>query len=368
MTADGGASAVDVPAAPVNAANRFAHIDAMRALAVVIVLFQHSGLTFVPGDSGVVVFFTISGFIITSVLLRERERTGSFDVKRFYVRRLLKLGPPFVVAILLPTLVYACFRPVHWGAVASQVFFTYNWVQVFDGAASYEVLPGSNVVWSLAVEEQFYIAFALIWFGLLHTRRWHGALIALAVAAIAYSTVMRVVLCVRGDAEAHVLRGTDVRMDAIAWGVLTALAYRSWRAGGSRWLGTVSRDWVPVVAVVLFLAVSAVGSDQYEAIWRNAVIPLCSAAVIVYGLLPTGTRLQTAFHRFSCWKSVSFIGLASYSIYISHYVLLEPIVEVWDGPVVLRTVALTALGVAAGSLLYVVVERPVFAWRDRVGL
>ncbi len=354
--------------APVNSANRFAHIDAMRAVAVTLVLVQHAGLSFVPGDSGVIVFFAISGFIITSILTRERDKSGGFAIGRFYRRRVIKLAPPFLLVILIPSVIYSFFEPVSWKAVLSQVFFSYNWVQIYDSPASYLVLPGSNVVWSLAVEEQFYIVFALIWLGLVRVHWWRRALVALSVFAVVYAMSARVWLSIHGDAE-HVLRGTDVRMDGIAWGVLAALAYHSWRNGGSRWVGALAADWVPVVAIAAFLAVSAVGSDQYEAIWRNAVLPLTAVVMILYGLVPTQSPLHRLFYRVSAWRLVSLVGLASYSIYIAHYVVVEPLfMRMSDVVVPVRAVSLLAIGLGVGIALYFAVERPVLALRERLGL
>src|SRR3954469_19419128 len=92
------------PEPPLNSANRFAHIDAMRAVAVGLVVVAHAGLDrVVPGGSGVTIFFSISGFIITYLVLRERDSAGGFAVGHFYLRRALKLGPPLVVIVFIPT-------------------------------------------------------------------------------------------------------------------------------------------------------------------------------------------------------------------------------------------------------------------------
>ena len=116
---------------PKNVANRFDHIDGLRAFAVLLVVFMHSGFSFFPGGGGVTVFLGISGFIITYVLLREREVSGQFDLRSFYVRRAFKLIPPFIVAIVIPTLVYWIFNPINIWVFLSQIFFSYNWVRVY---------------------------------------------------------------------------------------------------------------------------------------------------------------------------------------------------------------------------------------------
>ena len=358
------------PEAPVNSANRYAHIDALRAAAVLLVLVQHAGLSIVPGDSGVTIFFAISGFIITTILLRERDRSGEFDIRRFYVRRFLKLAPPFFVVILVPTLVYALYNPVSWRAFLAQIFFSYNWIQIYDPSASYAVLPGTNIVWSLAVEEQFYIVFALVWLVLVRRRWWRRALVAVAAVSIVWASVTRVLLAVDGQATEHILRGTDVRMDAIAWGVLGAVAHHAWRGGARlRWLTLLSSSWTPVLAVAAMIAVSAVRSDAYEAIWRGSVIPVATVCLILFGLLPSSSKVKIFVYRVSTLRSVSLVGLASYSIYIAHYVVVEPLHRALaDVPSIIGIPLLFVVGLAVGIAVYYAVERPVFRLRERRGL
>lgn len=109
-----------------NSALRYAHIDALRALAVLIVVLGHAGVSNMPGDAGVTIFFVISGFIITHILLRERESAGGFNVRKFYLRRALKLAPPFVLLIVAPTLAYSLWNAISWTAFLSQILFTYK--------------------------------------------------------------------------------------------------------------------------------------------------------------------------------------------------------------------------------------------------
>jgi peptidoglycan/LPS O-acetylase OafA/YrhL len=350
---------------PRNAAHRFAHIDAMRAFAVALVLFEHAGFNKVPGDAGVTVFFTISGFIITYVLLRERDRTDGFAVGGFYLRRILKLGPPFLVAILLPTLVYALWHPVSCLAVGSQVFFSYNWVQVFATGASFQVLPGSDVVWSLAVEEQFYIVFAVVWLLLVRRAKWRQTLTILCIAAIGVAVSLRVFIIITGAYELgreHLLRGTDARMDAIAWGVLAALAFHHCQTSGDKWLDRFARNSTPIVALAVFVAVLLIPSEWIGL--RMIVQPLCAVALILWGLLPNDTPFQDSVYRAVSCGWVQFIGLASYSLYIAHDVVMAPLRTVLDRwPLALSGALVLLCGTAAGVVVYLAVERPVLAWR-----
>ncbi len=89
-----------------NTAGRFAHIDAMRAFAVLLVVVAHAGAgLIVPGGSGVTIFFAISGLIITLLVLREQYKTGGFAIGGFFFRRAAKILPPLIVVVLVPSLV-----------------------------------------------------------------------------------------------------------------------------------------------------------------------------------------------------------------------------------------------------------------------
>ena len=170
---------------------RFAHIDAMRAAAVLIVVVSHAGVTFVPGGSGVTIFFVVSGFIITYLLLRERDRTGGFDIRNFYLRRALKIFPPFAAIVMIPTLIYSLFRYINPYDFLGQILFFFNW-RYTDGYA--DVLPGSHLTWSLSIEEQFYLVFAAIWMLTVKSRHYMSILLWLAPALILASALMRMVV------------------------------------------------------------------------------------------------------------------------------------------------------------------------------
>jgi peptidoglycan/LPS O-acetylase OafA/YrhL len=346
---------------PVNSAHRFAHIDAMRALAVLLVVVAHAGLEFVvPGGSGVTIFFSISGFIITFLLLRERDRTRGFSIKGFYFRRTLKIGPPFLLLIVLPTVAYAAFAPVRLDRVLPQVFFVYDWVYYKDPGG---VLPGTSVLWSLAIEEQFYIVFAILWFTIVRSSRWGIALAVTAICAIAYGTIARFVMAAAGvGAEPRIYYGSDTRLDGIAWGVLTALftyellARPEWMPKARTALG---RDLVLISAIGLYLLSLVVRDEWFRNTIRYTLQSVSACLVIVYGLLPGGGRLRSVFYRIALWKPVALTGLASYSIYLVHL----PLMVVWHryGPHLalgLQVALYSAGGLLAGMIAYELIEVP----------
>ncbi|WP_342659730.1 O-acetyltransferase OatA [Rhodococcus ruber] len=348
-----------------SAVPRFAHIDAMRAAAVILVVLAHGGLgDVIPGGSGVTVFFTISGFIITFLVLRERDKTSAFAIGPFYYRRVLKIVPPLLIAIVVPTLVYALWNPVDWRAFAGQLFFYYNWYKAAGGA---EVLPGTGVVWSLSIEEQFYIVFALLWLVFVRSRFWRPLLVATAVIAVAGSTSARILLAIGGSSSSRIYYGSDTRLDGIAWGVLVAVAYHSWVTDGERETKVTRLLASPVSlisALLLYLVSVAIRDDTFRDTARYSVQSLCAALVIVYGFMCGRGRVGKLFDRVVSNRFVALIGLASYSIYLVHLVLMlgsRSFTDTWPEGIALPV--LVVVGVGAGILVYQFVEVPVLRWR-----
>src|SRR5262249_34566522 len=171
---------------------------------------------------GVTIFFSISGFIITYLMLREKDAIGGFRIQAFYLRRALKIGPPLIVCVVVPTLVLAIFEPINWSPFKGVLFFYYNWYAV---KGVYAPLPGSGVVWSLSIEEQFYLAFALIWVIIVRSGARTRWLTLIAASAVVWSTAARAVIASSADHTDRIYFGSDTRLDAIAWGILTAVAF-----------------------------------------------------------------------------------------------------------------------------------------------
>lgn len=355
----------------VSSRGRYEHVDALRAVAVMLVVVAHAGLGHVvPGGSGVTIFFAISGFIITHILLVEHERTGGFRLTDFYLRRLLKLAPPFLLLVALPTAVWAALgNRVDGGAFASQVFFAFNWVYM-QGLP--DVLPGSAVVWSLAIEEQFYIVFALLWLGAVLLRRRLAVLTALALATVVGSLVVRLVVVAQVGAEAahhRVYYGTDTRADGIAFGILAAVVFAHARHGTlpERWRRVVASSWVPALALVLYLASLLIRDPWFRETLRYSVQAVAAAAFILYGLERQDGALRTALGRAAGLRVVQVIGLASYSIYLAHLGVAVAVERLLPGlPWAVAFVLAVVVGTALGVAVWAWVERPVEAYKVRL--
>jgi peptidoglycan/LPS O-acetylase OafA/YrhL len=349
--------------------NRYAHIDAMRALAVMLVVSAHAGLGhIIPGGSGVTIFFSISGFIITYLMLREREVTGEFGIGAFYTRRVLKIGPPLIVCVIVPTLILAVIRPINWSPFSGILFFYFNWLQAADVAAP---LSGTVVVWSLSIEEQFYLAFALIWLLTVKSgvrMRWLAVTAAVAAAA---SLATRIVLAsCAGSYASRIYFGSDTRLDGIALGVLTAIAFHHSPQRSGRVQSLVqlcARDSALIAAVLLYLTSLAIRNDWFRDTFRFTFQAVAACIVILYGFGSRQSALRSGFNTVSRIRIIQFIGLASYSIYLMHLTAMGSM-EHLVGVEFVRAIQVPSLiivGACSGMLVYLCVERPVQRLRNR---
>ncbi|QSX76040.1 acyltransferase [Lysobacter arenosi] len=346
---------------------RFAHIDAMRAFAVMLVVVSHTGLRhIVPGGSGVTIFFCISGFIITHLVLKEHAGSGGFDVGRFYLRRFLKLAPPFFLIVVVPTVIYSLWNPVRFTDFLAQVFFVFNWVDI---AGNPRVLPGSTVVWSLAVEEQFYIGFALLWFWLVRSPKRLAWLAIIASAVAIASLLMRIHITETAFSHDRTYFGTDTRMDGIAIGVLSAVIF-FWleqRSGRGAMLRRIlGSDWIVVFAVGGYLFSLVYRDEYFRETYRYSIQAMVAASLVVYGLIQKESWLRRLVQRVAELRPVQIVGLASYSIYLVHlsiYELTSSLFAGWPKP--LAVTALSVSGVAVGVIIWRFVELPVERFKKR---
>jgi hypothetical protein len=212
-------------------------LDGVRALAFLIVFISHAGLKdLVPGGFGVTIFFVLSGYLITSLLRVEVERYGEIDIRSFYLRRAFRILPmlylTLTVAILLG-LAGETGGPVTLAAVLSQVLHWSNYYLIAHGPDS--VVAGTIVLWSLAVEEHFYLLFPVLFrfTGRRLSRQALGWLLASACAAcLCWRLVLILVLHQPG---VRTELGTDTRFDGLLFGCLMAVVANPARNDAS-WL------------------------------------------------------------------------------------------------------------------------------------
>lgn len=358
---------------------RFSGLDGLRAIAVLTVIVFHLVPGALPGGYlGVDLFFVISGFLITALLLREREKTGRIGLFDFWRRRARRLLPALGILLLA-----CCSAALLVGGnvlvglgrqVLGAATFSSNWLSI---AGDHSYFTESNPelfrnLWSLAVEEQFYLIWPLALLALLLVPRRSIRIGIVAAVSIGSALAMALLALPGGDAT-RVYYGTDTHSFGLAIGAVLALASQSWSSGAlstplgwPRWL----RAGLPVVGLaaiggLLVLAVIMPDDEPFAYRGGLALVALLTTVAIAGAVLP-GSLLGRGLDV----QPLRWIGERSYGLYLWHwpvFVLVAAFLPdlapggagVWDPSAWTIGGIAFAITLAAAALSYRFVEQPI---------
>ncbi len=345
-----------------------APLDGLRALAVAAVLAFHTGAGWaIGGFLGVDLFFVLSGFLITMLLVAEWQRRQQISLRRFYARRALRLLPAVLLlcAFLLavgPVGSGAPARNALWKGVAGTTFYFANWQQAFGLLPLFQL---TDHTWSLAIEEQFYLVWPPLLVLTIAWARRRGvdpmrALLILALGLAAISALLRIALWSGVSGEPRLYYGTDTRADSLLIGAALGIAYATGRLGWGRRL-------LPALAPVALLAILAAFGFVHRsdaALYLGGLTALAGVvALLIAGLAlapdgPVGRLLALA--------PLVFLGRISYGIYLWHWPVFRYLHEAELGlswwPTQLVRIAVT---LGAATLSFFLLERPLLRLRHR---
>lgn len=337
-------------------------LDGLRAISILIVLLAHfvDGRIF-PGGIGVYVFFVISGFLITRLLLAERDSTGSVSLKLFYARRICRLYPVILVFSGVVILLHLSLgRHYNLLEPASALGYFANYYYVFLDTHGLKPQMPFEVFWSLSLEEHFYILFPIT---LVLLKGNPVRLMRVVIALCLGCLLLRMSGAWLHPEDLGTLTFyalSQYRLDSIGFGVLIALACQM--PEGRAALLRLTRPAFPAIAAATILACLVIRDPWFRETWRYTLLGL-SIAVLMSAVL-FGERYRLA-HRFLNTAIMRWIGRLSYSLYVWHEGVAS-FLPIQDLPAWRQSVICLVASFGAAAVSYYGVEQPFLALRSRL--
>ena len=298
-------------------------LNGIRAISVLIVVLSHSGLgKIVPGGLGVTIFFFLSGFLITTLMIAEWEQAETLDVLGFYARRVFRLMPPLLITLAVAYgLVASGFLPgaISVKGLAAQLLYFANYYSLFFDRGNTTIPAGTEILWSLAVEEHYYVFYPLAVAALfkagLNLKRI-GIILAIACIAV---LLWRIELVQHGSSEPRTYYASDTRIDSIIYGALLALRTKPTSRTMRRML---PYEWVAFVTGLGLLLFTLVYRDAFfRETFRYSLQGIALLPLFYFSI-----RFHDNFmFRYLNSSLMTKLGVWSYSIYLIHYVLINVI-------------------------------------------
>lgn len=349
-----------IAAAPGAGPGRIPGLDGLRAVSVLIVVAAHAAIPLPVGaGTGVTVFFFLSGYLITTLLRREFDRGGRISLRGFFLRRSLRILPPLYLVVVIGialTLTGALAGAVTWLGVGGAVLHFTNIIEVAGDPTA--IVPGLGVLWSLAVEEHFYLIFPFCY---LAVRRWLPGWAGAPVFAAGCLLVLiwrAILLFGIGRDPALVYVGTDTRMDSLLFGCLLAVAPV---AGWSRLAARPATALAAAVGGGLLV----IAGEHLPGLWSAAVGPTVQGIglFVLVGVVVAAPRMPLT--RLLQLRPLVWLGVLSYVLYLVHrliQLLLEQHTTLTTWP---RAGVSLVLALLASVLIHRLVERPCARLKDR---
>ena len=342
-------------------------LDGLRALSILLVLLSHYAI--LPhvvslGRFGVLVFFAISGFLITRLLFVEMKTSFRVNLTQFYARRVLRLYP---VIIAYTAVVIAIFiilaRPIHWIEPMSAMFYFANYLDAYYIRNNFDTQMPFAHFWSLSIEEHFYLLFPVSF--------------AILVGGIRKVTLFLIAVCltclglrlITAYLHPDYLGGfyfflpSQFRLDSIAYGVLLAVACETDR--GRRMIRTFANPAIVFAALLLLLVAFGIRSEWFRATFQFSMLSI--AVVVLMAAIMFSDRyryLQIVLNL----PLIKWIGVLSYSLYVWHYLVVFMLWQSMPGG---SNFQMTSIGFSLSFVLaaisYYAIEKPFIRMRHRFG-
>ena len=359
---------------------RFSNLDGLRFIAAMFVVINHteqiSGVLGLDnyfslkgieqiGKFGVMLFFSLSGFLITYLLLKEKSTTGTINIKSFYMRRILRIWPLYIVIILLAFFVFHYIPIFDLKSGEKSIFYDHLWLKMLFYAFMlpnlvllvFGAVPFASQTWSIGSEEQFYIIWPIL------LKRIKITALSLVGVIIVYHAF---IYCFQNYVRSNIYREycvalmQTVPLDLMALGGIVAYAHHS-KGTVYQWLQKLTEKWV--VKVVLFIALAILLITGYRFLYFN---------YMVYGLLFAGLIFMlTSGKSYSILENrlFKFGGKVSYGIYMWHApavaITLKTLLIVGIYSKFIAYPLIIAVVMGTAWLSYEYLEKPFLNWKQK---
>lgn len=338
-------------------------LDGIRALSFMVVFLAHAGMPYVPGGFGVTVFFFLSGYLITTLLRREAEQNGRISFKLFYLRRALRILPPFYAVLALAfalTLVGLLPSHVSWPGLAAQALHYSNYWVIAHGWDG--LIAGTGVYWSLAVEEHFYLLFPALYVAMLKFRAsgraQHAVLLGLCALALLWRGKLVFADGVIGD---RTFVASDTRFDSMLFGCALAV----WGNPAMDFPKAERPNRYELAAAALGLLLLIACFQIRDPGFRES-IRYTLQGIGLYPLFFLAIRHPNlSVTRWLNFRPLRFVGTLSYSLYLVHQVVIACVWHI-PSPVYVRALLALGLSLLVATTIWRAIEKPCARLRSRL--
>ncbi|MFY0164448.1 acyltransferase family protein [Bacillus anthracis] len=342
-------------------------LDSLRGLAILGVILYHINFNWMPGGFlGVTVFFVLSGYLITDILVMEWKRNKRIDLKKFWLSRARRLLPGMLVMLVITlawiTIFHSSLLEKMRGDSLAALFYVSNWWYIYHKLSyfdNFNQISPLNHFWSLAVEEQFYVVWPfIISLGLYYIKKQSRMILLICLGAFASALAMAI-LYEPGVDPSRIYYGTDTRAFSLLIGAVLALVWPSNRLANkiipkARFILDVVGGIALIIILVMFWK-----TNQYDPfLYKGGMVLLSIAtALLVANLAHPASRIA----QFLRFRPLRWVGVRSYGIYLWHYPILTlttPKVNAGDFSII-RAILQFLLIILIAQISWKFIEKPI---------